>query len=56
MYGIDILLTEHALEPRLLEVQWAPDCDKALVVRPTFWDEVLSFLFLDDLLPCIIAI
>ena len=72
MYGFDIILTHAAaaeddgsggvararvVEPKLLEVQWAPDVDSTLVVRPSLWDEILKGLFLgapDD--PAMVAV
>ena len=47
MYGFDVLLTDD-LQPVLMEVQWAPDCVKAVELYPTFWDSVLGALYLDE--------
>ena len=47
MYGIDIILSDHN-EPLVLEVQWAPDCAQAVVQNPSFWNEILGGLFLND--------
>ena len=47
MYGIDVLLDED-LQPHVLEVQWGPDCAKALELRPSFWDEILLALYAND--------
>ena len=59
MYGIDILLrkrkvfgiTESSsegieIEPTLLEVQWGADAQKALEFHPSFWDDILEYLYL----------
>ena len=47
MYGIDVILSDHN-EPMVLEVQWAPDCAQAVVQNPSFWNEILGGLFLND--------
>jgi len=68
MYGFGIILTHAAVaddgpcggrvvEPKLLEVLWAPDVDLALKVQPSLWDVILKGLYLgasDD--PSIVAI
>ena len=51
MYGFDIILTKNDesggnVQPKLLEVQWAPDVDWAVVLRPSLWDDILKCLFL----------
>lgn len=38
----------HSIQPVILEVQWAPDCAQAVKQCPSFWDEILSALYLDD--------
>jgi len=50
MYGVDVILELNDAEilPKVLEVQWAPDCDRAVQLNPYFWDEILSSLFLAD--------
>ena len=47
MFGIDIFLSE-SFEPKILEVQWAPDCDKAVKLNPSFWSDILAGLYLDE--------
>ena len=55
MYGIDIIISEeisHAghvmYEPNVLEVQFGPDCAKAIEYQPSFWYNILSDLYLDS--------
>lgn len=62
MYGIDILLRREKgpevggggvadnlrIEPTLLEIQWGADANKALEFHPSFWDDVLEYLYLDS--------
>ena len=47
MYGVDIILTDD-YHPKILEVQWAPDCAQAVVQNPLFWNEILGALYLDE--------
>jgi tubulin--tyrosine ligase-like protein 12 len=47
MYGVDIIL-DATYQPYVLEVQWAPDCTRAIDLRPTFWDEILAGLYLHE--------
>lgn len=47
MYGVDVIFTKD-LQPMILEVQWAPDCDRALKFHSTFWDDILCALFLEE--------
>ena len=53
MYGVDVIIQrsqqqQSPLQPVVLEVQWAPDCAQALKYEPSFWDQVLGALYLDD--------
>ncbi|KAL1114831.1 hypothetical protein AAG570_007655 [Ranatra chinensis] len=50
LYGIDLILeeTEHnGIVPRLLEVNWLPDCKRACEYYPEFYNDVFSALFLN---------
>jgi len=54
MYGVDIMLRWDQLEetkviqPVLLEMNWAPDCERACLYYPNFFNDVFSALFLDN--------
>jgi hypothetical protein len=39
LYGIDITLDDSSLCPKVLEVQWSPDCAKACELVPSFWSD-----------------
>jgi hypothetical protein len=63
LLGIDIIIEKessldniHTIVPKVLEVQWAPDCEKALKFRPEFWDDILLSLLLEDEESCLVEI
>jgi tubulin--tyrosine ligase-like protein 12 len=47
IYGIDIMIDED-LNPRILEVNFSPDCTRACKFVPEFFDQIFSTLFLED--------
>ncbi|XP_064490210.1 tubulin--tyrosine ligase-like protein 12 isoform X1 [Ornithodoros turicata] len=54
MYAVDLMIEwdtssgEKGVQPKLLEVNWAPDCQRACLFYPSFFDDVFSTLFLDE--------
>ena len=44
MYGIDVLI-DASYHPKLLEITFAPDCERALRHQPTFVRDVFATLF-----------
>jgi len=46
VYGVDIMIDE-ALNPRILEVNFSPDCTRACNFVPQFYDQIFSTLFLE---------
>jgi hypothetical protein len=36
-----------SINPKVLEVQWAPDCAQATEDEPMFWNEILEALYMD---------
>jgi tubulin--tyrosine ligase-like protein 12 len=55
LYAADIMLAWRknsegcsVMEPKLLEVNWAPDCQRACEYYPDFYDDVFGLLFLDE--------
>ncbi|XP_022647207.1 tubulin--tyrosine ligase-like protein 12 isoform X3 [Varroa jacobsoni] len=52
MYAIDLMLEWNSrgeIQPKLLELNWAPDCKRACEFYPTFFGDVFDALFKDDL-------
>ena len=47
MYGIDIMIDAETMEPKLLEITFAPDCNRACQYYPSFFNEVLETMFLN---------
>jgi tubulin--tyrosine ligase-like protein 12 len=55
LYAADIMLAWQVdsegcsvMQPKLLEVNWAPDCQRACEYYPDFYDDVFGLLFLDE--------
>ncbi|OQV21728.1 Tubulin--tyrosine ligase-like protein 12 [Hypsibius exemplaris] len=53
MYGLDFMLkwkdgAIQAIQPMLLEINFAPDCKRACDYYPDFFNDIFSYLFLDD--------
>jgi tubulin--tyrosine ligase-like protein 12 len=47
MYGIDVMITDE-FEPKILEATFSPDCKRACVFNPNFFNEVFGCLFFND--------
>ncbi len=47
IYGIDIMIDQE-LNPRILEVNFSPDCTRACKFVPEFFDQIFSTLFLEN--------
>jgi hypothetical protein len=47
LYGADVMLDE-AMQPRLLEMNFGPDCTRACKYHPFFWNDVFHMLFSAD--------
>ncbi|CAG4957430.1 unnamed protein product [Colias eurytheme] len=54
LYAADIMLSWHEcngkkiMQPKLLEVNWMPDCKRACDYYPDFYNDIFSVLFLDE--------
>jgi len=56
LYAADIMLEWHKnsegeqkMQPKLLEINWMPDCQRACEYYPQFYNDVFSLLFLDKM-------
>lgn len=53
LYAADIMLSWHnqdndlKIQPKLLEVNWMPDCQRACHYYPNFYNDIFSVLFLN---------
>lgn len=53
LYGADVMLSWHkqkdeiVIQPKLLEVNWMPDCKRACEYYPQFYNDVFSVMFLN---------
>lgn len=51
VYAADIMLewTENGeIMPKILEINWTPDCKRACEYYPTFYDDIFKLLFFDE--------
>jgi tubulin--tyrosine ligase-like protein 12 len=46
IYGVDAMIDEN-LEPRIIEINFQPDCTRACKFVPEFYNDLFSTLFLD---------
>lgn len=47
IYGVDLMLDEN-LQPYILEVNFCPDCERAIKYYPEFTNQVFNSLFYDE--------
>ncbi|KAK4884255.1 hypothetical protein RN001_000526 [Aquatica leii] len=50
LYAADILLEwsdQETIQPKLLEINWMPDCERACKYYPDFFNDIFKLLFLD---------
>lgn len=50
LYAADIILSweNGKIQPKLLEVNFMPDCKRACDYYPEFWNDIFKLLFLDQ--------
>ena len=54
MYAADLMLSwedngeGQIMQPKILEINWGPDCKRACDYYPDFFDNVFSTLYLDS--------
>jgi tubulin--tyrosine ligase-like protein 12 len=52
VYAADVMLAwegeegAQKVQPKLLEINWMPDCQRACLYYPSFFDDIFSTLFL----------
>ena len=47
LYGVDVMITD-TFEPKILEVTFSPDCNRACVFNPEFFNEIFGCLFFNE--------
>lgn len=48
VYGVDMMITEDFI-PKVLEFTYSPDCKRACISNPTFYDDLFECLFFGKL-------
>ena len=51
MYACDLMLNwedQGQMVPKILEINWGPDCDRACDYYPEFFNDIFSTLYLDE--------
>lgn len=50
LYAADIMLEwdQNQMQPKLLEINWTPDCKRACEYYPDFYNDIFKLLFLDQ--------
>lgn len=51
LYAADLMLSKEetgGIQPKLLEINWTPDCQRACEYYPNFYNEIFELLFLDE--------
>ncbi|XP_022907385.2 tubulin--tyrosine ligase-like protein 12 [Onthophagus taurus] len=51
VYAADLMLTWNGedMQPKLLEINWTPDCQRACDYYKHFYDDIFKFLFLNEI-------
>lgn len=47
MYGVDVMVNQN-FEPKLLEFTFSPDCKRACLFNPDFFNDVFGCMFLNQ--------
>lgn len=51
LYAADIMLErmgDGKIQPKILEINWTPDCKRACEYYPTFYDDIFKLFFFDE--------
>lgn len=51
LYAADIMLEwseDGQIQPKILEINWTPDCKRACEYYPTFYDDIFKLFFFDE--------
>ncbi|XP_055371780.1 tubulin--tyrosine ligase-like protein 12 [Condylostylus longicornis] len=52
LYAADLMLSwegENNMQPKLLEINWMPDCKRACEYYPDFYNDIFGLLFLNEM-------
>lgn len=47
VYGVDVMITDD-FDPKILEFTFSPDCKRACVFNPDFFNDLFGCLFLNE--------
>lgn len=59
LYAADLMLERNdkrTVQPKLLEVNWTPDCKRACDYYPDFYNKIFGLLFLDEVDGCFVEL
>lgn len=48
VYGMDVMIDAEKFQPKLLELTFSPDCERACKYHPTFYNDMFHLLFLNQ--------
>ena len=46
VYGMDVMVSMPEYQPKLLEMTFSPDCNRACKYHPTFYNDIFECLYL----------
>ncbi|KRX08784.1 hypothetical protein PPERSA_08095 [Pseudocohnilembus persalinus] len=47
IYGLDVMIDLNDFQPKMLEVTFSPDCNRACKYTPSFFEDIFALLFLN---------
>lgn len=48
VYGMDAMIEKDTFTPKLLEMTFSPDCNRACKYHPSFYNDILNCLYFDQ--------